>query len=457
MESGTVVTQDGKVSDTVQGVLSALDADGDGYVVASGAMPGSDCDDTRGEARPGAAEVCNGLDDNCDAQHLVDDGLPTTPWFLDEDGDGYGVTASKVDACQAPRPKYVAQGGDCLDTGTGAFISHPGASEACDGLDNNCDADHKADEGFDVDTACAEGNICTGKKACTADMRTTFCKGETFKKTFYADADGDTKHGGAGVSTCTAPAGSSEAKDDCDDGDPFTYNGAKELCDGRDNDCNAATSDNDPLVCPSGAGSFVSKSTGATGGAFNWRSVVTWGDGGVWMVGESGHWARRAAGATSFTESTCGGSIIWYSLWIDKRPGGSVFYGGDNRRLGIVAQDTTTCVTNNPTPTVGSTFTTRGLMGFEGPAGAVNLHGGGLVDGTTGRTFTWDGATPRCPCRVPPSLPCGTSMVWTRAPSSRWETCWTVCSPSTGTTPPRASGSVSRVRPSPRTSTLSTW
>jgi hypothetical protein len=388
VESGTVVTQDGKVSDAVELVLSALDADGDGYVAAAGATPGTDCNDARAEAHPGATEVCNGLDDNCDAAHLADDGLPTTPWYLDEDGDGYGTTASKVDACQAPA-KHVAQDGDCLDTGATAFISHPGASEACDGLDNNCDADHKADEGFDVDTACAEGNICTGKKACTADGKTTFCKGETFKKTFYADVDGDTKHGGAGVSECAAPAGYAELKDDCDDGDPFTYDGAQELCDGRDNDCSPATSDSS--VCPSGGGSFANILPGTPNG-FNWRSVVPWGNGGVWMVGESGNWARRAAGETNFTTGSCGGSTIWYSLWIDPRQGGSVYYAGTNQRLAVLAQDGMTCTVNPPSVNA-SAFTSRGIMGFTPVAGSVTIHGVGNTTGTVGKTFTWDGST----------------------------------------------------------------
>src|SRR3989339_650267 len=38
-----------------------LDGDLDGYTPLEG-----DCDDSRAEAYPGAVEVCNGLDDNCD-------------------------------------------------------------------------------------------------------------------------------------------------------------------------------------------------------------------------------------------------------------------------------------------------------------------------------------------------------------------------------------------------------
>src|SRR5206468_9518114 len=45
-----------------------LDADGDGYGVAS------DCKAANPAVHPGAAEICNGLDDNCDG--LVDGGPP---------------------------------------------------------------------------------------------------------------------------------------------------------------------------------------------------------------------------------------------------------------------------------------------------------------------------------------------------------------------------------------------
>jgi hypothetical protein len=56
------------------------------------------------------AEVCNGLDDDCDGQ--IDEGLPLQ--WLDLDGDGYG-SPSGIPTC-APAADRVANDGDCDDT-----------------------------------------------------------------------------------------------------------------------------------------------------------------------------------------------------------------------------------------------------------------------------------------------------------------------------------------------------
>ena len=96
--------------DTADSQTGTLDADNDGYAASE------DCDDTNAAINPGATEVCNELDDNCDS--VIDtDATDATTYYLDADADGYGVpdTASTVSACSAPEG-YAALTDDCDGT-----------------------------------------------------------------------------------------------------------------------------------------------------------------------------------------------------------------------------------------------------------------------------------------------------------------------------------------------------
>ena len=99
-----------------------FDLDGD-YFTTCPNQEEIDCDDTNPDIHPYASEVCNGTDDDCDGE--IDEGVTAS----DNDGDGYTDCS-----------------GDCDDTNASV---NPGAAEVYDGIDNNCDGE--VDEGFDAD------------------------------------------------------------------------------------------------------------------------------------------------------------------------------------------------------------------------------------------------------------------------------------------------------------------
>lgn len=180
---------------------TATDADGDGFAA------GEDCDDGDASVHPGAPEVCNGADDDCDGE--ADEGVAQT-WHADRDGDGFGDPEAVLASCALP-DGYVADASDCDDDDPEA---RPTGVEVCDGVDNDCDGE--TDEGV-VDAP-----------------------------TWFIDGDGD----GFGLDDptqsytgCDGASGYAPEGGDCDDDDPDSHPGAPEACDGVDNDCNDAVDD----------------------------------------------------------------------------------------------------------------------------------------------------------------------------------------------------------------------
>jgi hypothetical protein len=88
---------------------ACVDNDGDGY--GENCLAGPDCNDNDAAIHPGATEVCNGKDDDCDGQ--IDDG-GTTAYYRDKDGDGYGDADNLTQACTAPAG-YVSDNADVDD------------------------------------------------------------------------------------------------------------------------------------------------------------------------------------------------------------------------------------------------------------------------------------------------------------------------------------------------------
>lgn len=156
----TVATDDPVDSGEPPAADCFLDVDADGWgaadrpaVCGEDAVPDAgDCDDHDPDVNPGAAEVCGGVDEDCDGAEDEDaiDGLPFWP---DADGDGYGDEAGLVTAC-AVGAGLALVGGDCDDADA---TLHPGAAEACDDVDQDCDG--VAGDGVGLSSECA-GESC---------------------------------------------------------------------------------------------------------------------------------------------------------------------------------------------------------------------------------------------------------------------------------------------------------
>ncbi|MCW8869697.1 MAG: putative metal-binding motif-containing protein [Proteobacteria bacterium] len=91
-----------------------------------------DCDDRNRQVYPGAAEVCDGRDNDCDGD--VDEEV-SNKYFLDADGDSWGDAKYTILACDTPTG-YSDRPNDCNDTNIAIF---PGASDHLgNGIDENC-------------------------------------------------------------------------------------------------------------------------------------------------------------------------------------------------------------------------------------------------------------------------------------------------------------------------------
>ena len=140
--------------------VGACTADGSTACDIGDACDGEDCDDGDAAINPAATEVCDEADNDCDGG--VDEGVTDT-FYQDQDGDGYGDPNDTQEACSAPSG-YVSNDDDCDDSD--AAIK-PGATEVCDGVDNDCDGNVDeggvcADKIVFVSSAVYDGNFGNG-------------------------------------------------------------------------------------------------------------------------------------------------------------------------------------------------------------------------------------------------------------------------------------------------------
>ncbi|MDP2314481.1 MAG: MopE-related protein [Pseudomonadota bacterium] len=182
------------------GEPARYDTDDDGFSSCA-----TDCDDTRADVHPGGTEVCDGVDQDCDAR--VDEGTRCA----DDDGDG-----------------VTEDGGDCND---GAAAVFPGASERSgNGIDDDCDgvvdqgtADTDGDGYAEAGGDCAPSNAAIYPGAAEIeDGVDNDCDGTVDEGTEASDDDDD---------------GHAEDAGDCDDTDSSVFPGAQERANGVDDDC----------------------------------------------------------------------------------------------------------------------------------------------------------------------------------------------------------------------------
>ena len=212
------------------------DSDGDGFGDAAARVetcdPGeglvadaTDCDDARADTFPGADELCDDADNDCDLE-VDEDAIDRSSWHADADADGFGDPGDATLSCD-PVEGRVLDASDCDDTD--AAIS-PDATEVCDERDNDCDGTlDDADASLDP----------------------------TSTATWYADTDLDGYGDAASTAqACAQPSGYVDNDGDCDDTNMGISPDASESCNTIDDDCDGLVDDADDSLDPATAAVF---------------------------------------------------------------------------------------------------------------------------------------------------------------------------------------------------------
>ncbi len=234
-----------------------VDADGDNFGVGTGTLyctnPGAgysdvntDCNDANVSISPMAEELCDGIDNDCNAN--TTDGLGTTTYFRDLDGDTYGNPNVTTVSCQAPAG-YVADNTDCDDSNADFHIINTYFADADEDSFGDAEAPHEAcflTAGYVVNAQdCDDTNAAVNPNATEiCNLIDDDCDGEIndglTSVDYHFDGDGDGFGSGTAILLCAPTAGYVQNSSDCNDNNASVYPGATEICGNTvDEDCAA--------------------------------------------------------------------------------------------------------------------------------------------------------------------------------------------------------------------------
>jgi hypothetical protein len=202
---------DGLVNEGISFITYYADNDADGFGNPNASLSAcsppvgyvtnnSDCNDANAIIKPGAVELCNLVDDNCNGQ--VNEGLVFANYYIDTDLDGYGAGAA-INSCTPVFGNYVTNNSDCNNNNANI---RPNAVEICNSIDDNCN--------------------------------TFIDDGLTFVN-YYIDTDGDGFGAGIATNSCiNLGAGYATNNTDCNNTNSAISPDASELCNSIDDNCN---------------------------------------------------------------------------------------------------------------------------------------------------------------------------------------------------------------------------
>jgi hypothetical protein len=185
----TVMDTEGFTADAVATyiVVSALDYDADGDGVS---INGGDCNDSNVTVYPGAPELCDGLDNDCNELTGIDVGSEC----YDDDGDGY----CEVPPCVNTKSSV----SDCDDA---SAVSYPGGTEVANHHDDDCDG--TVDEGTEFYDDDGDG-YCEAPPSTTTRRAPARCAATASTRTATACSTRRTRRAATRSSTTATAMGS---------------------------------------------------------------------------------------------------------------------------------------------------------------------------------------------------------------------------------------------------------